>query len=186
MPEFNPALIPSRSPLPVVLTAAGILIVVAVAVLYFNPRKTAELSVTKVQIFAAHTETKALQGSTHIIGTNPHADDDLYVLVTVKLTDKLRLPLFIKDETAILTAPDHSIAEASAIQVPELPNSFTPHSRSCKSSPPNPSPATPRLRPASPLRAWSCSTSPEPRRRTGPTASPPPSRSTSSTNRRRR
>jgi len=125
MPEFNPALIPSRSPLPAILGAAGILIVIAAAVLYFNPRKTAELTVTKVQIFAAHTETKALPGTTHIIGSQQHADDDLYVVLTVRLTDKLRLPLFIKDETAVLTAPDHSVAESSAIQVPDLQNLYT-------------------------------------------------------------
>lgn len=125
MPEFNPSLIPSRSPLPAIFAAAGILILIAAAVLYFNPRKTAELSITRVQIYAAHTETKALPGTTHIIGTNQHADDDLYVLLTVKLTDKLRLPLFIKDETAVLTASDHSIAEASAVQIPDLPNLYT-------------------------------------------------------------
>jgi hypothetical protein len=125
MPEFNPSLIPSRSRLPAVLIASGILIVIAAAVIYFNPRKTAELTVTRVQVFAAHTETKAMPGSTHIIGTTPHADDDLYVLLTVKLTDKLRLPLFIKDETAILTAPDHTVADSSAIQIAELPNLYT-------------------------------------------------------------
>jgi hypothetical protein len=125
MPEFNPSLIPSRSPLPAILSAAGILIVIAAAVLYFNPRKTAEISITRVQIYAAHTETKAMEGSTHIIGANPHADDDLYVLLTVKLTDKLRLPLFIKDETAILTASDHSVADSSAIQVRDLQNLYT-------------------------------------------------------------
>ncbi|HEY5328649.1 MAG TPA: hypothetical protein VIJ79_02095 [Acidobacteriaceae bacterium] len=125
MPEFNPALIPTRSRLPSVLAAAGILIAIAAAVLYFSPHKTAELTITRVQIYAAHTETRAMQGSTHIIGTSPHADDDLYVLLTVKLTDKLRLPLFIKDETAILTAPDHSVADSSAIEVPDLPNLYT-------------------------------------------------------------
>ncbi len=125
MPEFNPALIPSRSPLPAILAAAGILIVIAAAVFYFNPHKTAELTITRVQIYAAHTETKAMPGTVHIIGANPHADDDLYVLLTVKLTDKLRLPLFIKDETATLTAPDHSVADSSAVQVPDLPNLYT-------------------------------------------------------------
>jgi hypothetical protein len=125
MPEFNPALIPSRSPLPSILAASGILIVIAAAVLYFNPRKTAELTVTRVQIYAAHTQTRAMPGTTHIIGTTEHADDDLYVLLTVKLTDKLRLPLFIKDETAILTAPDHTVADSSAIQVPDLQNLYT-------------------------------------------------------------
>jgi len=125
MPEFNPAMIPSRSPVPAILTAAGILIAIAAAVIYFSPHKTAELAITRVQIYAAHTETKAMAGSVHIIGANPHADDDLYVLLTVKLTDKLGIPLFIKDETAILTAPDHTVADSSAIEVGDMANLYT-------------------------------------------------------------
>jgi hypothetical protein len=125
MPELNLGPPRSRTPIKSIVISVVSLVAAAVAVFYFNPRTTAELTVTRVQIFAAHTESKAIQGGAHVIGTAPNADDDLYVLLTVKITDKLRLPLFIKDETAVLTAPDHSILEASAIQIPEFDNLYT-------------------------------------------------------------
>jgi hypothetical protein len=124
MPEFNPTLVPSPSKLPAIAIAAVVLIAAAGAFFYFNPSKPAEISVTGVQIYAAHTEMRAMKGGTHIIGAAPHMDNDLYIVLTVKLTDKDRAPLFIKDETAILTAPDHTILESSAIQKGELANVY--------------------------------------------------------------
>ncbi|MEO7029431.1 MAG: hypothetical protein ABI147_08500, partial [Acidobacteriaceae bacterium] len=114
MPTFN--VIETRSKLPSVLIASGVLVLIAVAVFHFNRDKKPELTVTRVQTYIARTELKAMKGSIHVIGTTPHVDNDLYVLLTVKLTDTTRQPLFIKDETSILTAPDHSILESSAVQ----------------------------------------------------------------------
>jgi hypothetical protein len=126
MPEFNPGLIPSRSPLPSILIAAGVLVAVAAAVFYLNPRKTADISVTRVQLYSAHTATTAMKSDIgrHIMGAASQPQDDLYVLLTVKVTDKLRLPLFIKDETAVLTASDHTVTEVSALQKQELANAY--------------------------------------------------------------
>jgi hypothetical protein len=126
MPEFNPGLIPSRSPVPAVLMAAGILIAIAAAIFYFNPHKTADISITRIQIYSAHSATKAAKSNSaaHIMGAASDAQDDLYVLLTVKLTDKLRLPLFIKDETAVLTAPDYSVTNVDALQSQELDNLY--------------------------------------------------------------
>jgi hypothetical protein len=126
MPEFNPSLIPTPSKLPAVLIAAGVLLAAAAAVFYFNPHKTADLSITRVQLYAAHSTTNATPSDAekHIMGSAASQQDDLYVLLTVKLTDKLRVPLFIKDETLVLTAPDHSIAEVSALQKQELANLY--------------------------------------------------------------
>jgi hypothetical protein len=125
MPEFNPTLVPSPSKLPAISIATAVLVAAAGAFFYFSPSKPAEISVTRVQVYAAHTEMQAMKGSTHIIGALPHIDNDLYVLLTVKLTDKDRAPLFIKDETAILTAPDHTILESSGIQKGDLANVYT-------------------------------------------------------------
>lgn len=124
MPELNLGPPPSRSPLPAVLISIAVLGAVAAAVFFLNPRKTAEVSVTKTQIYAARTETQAVKGGMHIIGAPARIDQDLYVLVTVKMTDKLRLPLFIKDETAVLTAPDNTILETSAVQKADLENVY--------------------------------------------------------------
>jgi hypothetical protein len=127
MPEFNPGLIPSRSRLPAILIAAGVLLAGAIAVFYFNPHETADVSVTRVQLYSAHTSTKAVNSNVdkHIMGAAAEAQDDLYVLLTVKVSDKLRLPLFIKDETAVLTAPDHTVTEVSALSKQELANLYT-------------------------------------------------------------
>src|ERR1700679_1578419 len=102
MPEFNPTLGPPPSKLPAIIIAAVVLIAVAGAFFYFSPRKTAEVTVTRAQVYAARSETKAMKGGTHIIGALQHVDNDLYIVLTVKVTDKDRAPLFIKDETAIL------------------------------------------------------------------------------------
>jgi hypothetical protein len=126
MPEFNPTLVPSRSKLPAISIAAAVLIVAAGAFFYFSSSKPAEITVTRVQVYAAHIEMKAMKGNgAHIIGAAPSVDNDLYIVLTVKLTDKDRAPLFIRDETAVLTAPDHSILESSAIQKGELANLYT-------------------------------------------------------------
>jgi hypothetical protein len=126
MPEFNPTLVPSRSKLPAISIAAAVLVVAAGAFFYFSSSKPAEITITHVQAYMAHTEMKAMKGDgAHIIGAAPSVDNDLYIVLTVKLTDKDRAPLFIRDETAVLTAPDHSILESSAIQKGELANLYT-------------------------------------------------------------
>jgi hypothetical protein len=126
MPEFNPTLVPSSSKLPAISIAAAVLLAVAGAIFYFSPSKPADITVTNVQVYAAHVEMKAMKGGgPHIIGTVPHVDNDLYIILTVKVADKIRFPLFIKDETAVLTAPDHSILESSATQKGDLANIYT-------------------------------------------------------------
>jgi hypothetical protein len=125
MPEFNPTLVPSPSKLPSIIIAAVVLLAAAGAFFYFSPSKPAEIGITRVQVYAAHVETKAMKGrGPHIIGAAPSVDNDLYIVLTVRLTDKDRAPLFIKDETAVLTEPDHSILESSAIQQGDLANLY--------------------------------------------------------------
>jgi hypothetical protein len=125
MSELNLGPPPSPSRLPAILLATASLLAAAAAVIYFNPHQAAELAVTRVQIYAAHTVTPFLKGESNLIGAVPHADDDLYIVLTAKITNKSRVPLFIESENAVLTAPDHSIAEASAIQKNDLANLYT-------------------------------------------------------------
>ncbi len=124
MPEFNPGLIPSPSRAPVIAIAAVVLAAIGAAVFYFNPHSIAETSVTRVQIYNARSETKAIRGTTNIIGAAAHVDNDLYVIVNLKVTDKLRLPIYIDGETAVITQPDHTVVEGDIIQKNELPNLF--------------------------------------------------------------
>jgi hypothetical protein len=61
---------PSEQPSPLkgALIAIAILAAVAAAVFYFTPRKTAELTIPNVQLYAAHTETTGRAGGMNIIG----------------------------------------------------------------------------------------------------------------------
>ena len=120
MAELNLGPPPTRNPLSAILSAASILIVAAAATFLLNPRKTADLAVTGVKVYDARVVTKGTANTssgngTTIVGSTGSVDQDLYVLVRLKLTDDLRLPLFIKDETLVLTAPDGSILTANPL-----------------------------------------------------------------------
>ena len=126
MPELNLGPPPNRSPLPAILSAAGILATAAAAVFLLNPHKTADLAVTDVKLYAARVETQATaNGGMHVVGTTGRVDKDLYVLVRIKLTDDLRLPLFVKNETLTLTAPDSSILTSEAMPPAQAASTFT-------------------------------------------------------------
>ena len=115
------------SPLKAVLIAAVILAIIAAAVVFLNPRKTAELSVTKVDTFAPHTQFRLTPGAVHVLGQAEASEDDLYVAATVKLEDKLRLPIFASSFGATLTAGDGTALEGTSIAArdwPRLETSF--------------------------------------------------------------
>jgi hypothetical protein len=121
MTDLNLGPAEERSYLPAILIAAAVLIVIAIAVFFLNPRKTADTSVTKVELYAPHTEFQATPGGSHIIGQGPSAEDDLYAVVTVSVTDDLRLPLFVDATSVTLTAPDGSQTEALGVPVSDYP-----------------------------------------------------------------
>jgi len=122
MPEFNQIETPSRRPAILIATAA--LILIAVAIYLYGRNRKPIASITGVQTYVASSELKAIRGTSNVIGALSHIDNDLYVLANVKLTDNTSQPLIIKDETGVLTAPDHSILESSAIQASELPQIY--------------------------------------------------------------
>lgn len=100
-----------------------VLAVTALAVFYLNPRRTADLTVTEVKIFAPHTPFKELQTeskSVHVLDQAPVSEDNLYVVATVRLTNKLRLPLFISGWNATLTLADGSIQEGTPVHTRDL------------------------------------------------------------------
>ncbi|MDE3105590.1 MAG: hypothetical protein KGK08_10485 [Acidobacteriota bacterium] len=108
------------------LLIAVIVLAIAAAVIFeFNPHATADVAVTHTAVFASHFD---LKGDTMLVNSDV-AQDDIYVLTTVRITDQLRLPLFLKDFTATLTPtnPDGSAAapiSTSAIEKPDLPNLY--------------------------------------------------------------
>jgi hypothetical protein len=121
-PELHLAPPPDRNTLtPRLLIAALVMLAIGVAVYFLNPRKTAELSVQKVDLFAPHTEFKEMPSASHIIGALPSSEDDVYVVATVRITDKLRLPIFLNGNSATLTTASGQTVEATMISALDLP-----------------------------------------------------------------
>ena len=87
-----------------------------------TPRSTADVFITRVDVFPAHTVFKS---ESNVVGEDP-SQDDLYALVTVRLTDRLHLPLFLKDITATLIPSDGTLPPAtSAVEHSQLDNLYT-------------------------------------------------------------
>jgi len=95
--------------------------VVIALVLRYTPHKTADTSVLRTAVYPAHTVFK----SNSILVGHDQVQDDLYVLTTVRIDDRLHLPLFLKDFTATLTTADGEELTTSATEQPDLPNLYT-------------------------------------------------------------
>ena len=112
---------------PALIISLFILAAVAAAIFYFNPHKISELKVTSVDTYAPHTTFGALEGATpaangmHVLsGAATSSEDNLYVIANVRMTDKLRLPLFISGATARVTLADGTQLESSLLSSSDL------------------------------------------------------------------
>ena len=103
-----------------ILAALAVLGVVAALLLYFTPHKTADVSITKTAVYPTHIIFKS---NSLVIGRDT-VEDNLYVLLTLHIEDRLRLPLFLKDFNATLTTPDAEPITTSAVEKPDLPNLY--------------------------------------------------------------
>lgn len=121
MSELNFAQPARRNLLAPVLIAFLILGLIIALLIRFTPHNTADLAILKITLYPTHTVYKA---ESLLVGRD-NVEDDLYVLTTVRVEDKLNLPLFIKDLTATLVTADGESIETSAIQKQDLPNLFT-------------------------------------------------------------
>lgn len=104
-----------RNFLPAIGVAVLVLIAIAVIVFLVYPRETAEISVDKVLTYSPHTELKPTPGSLHVLGAQAVAEDDLYVVAKLRITDKLRLPLFVTSTSVTLTGADGNAEQATAV-----------------------------------------------------------------------
>lgn len=126
---------PERRSYVVPILVVLVIVAAAFGLLYaFTPHRVAELSVTHTAILPTHTvfESKSI-----MVGARDQAQDDLYVVATVKIEDKLRLPIFIKDITGTLTTSDGAQVTASAAQKNDFESIYTsfPKLRSIVSTP---------------------------------------------------
>jgi hypothetical protein len=110
MSDLNLGPAPERNRTPAIFIAAFVLGIIAAFIYWFSPRTPAQLQVQKVELFAPHTETKAAQGNLHVLGTPSFSEDNLYVVVHMNITNKLRIPLFLNSPAATLTMPEGVVA----------------------------------------------------------------------------
>jgi len=104
-----------------VLLAFLILGITLALVMRFTPHKTADLDILHTTVYPAHTVFK---GESILVG-HDQGQDDLYVLTTLRITDGLRLPLFLKDFTATLTTGDGQEITTSAVEKDDFANLYT-------------------------------------------------------------
>jgi hypothetical protein len=110
-----------RNLLAPVLIAFVLLGIVIALVLRYTPHKTADLAITATSVYPAHTVFK----SDSILVGSDRAQDDLYVLATLRVQDRLNLPLFIKDFTATLVTADDEVLHTSATEKQDIPALLT-------------------------------------------------------------
>ena len=111
-----------RSPIVAVLLAIVIMVAVAVTVYLVIPHKITDLAVSKVDVYAPHTEFKASQGgSVQVLGQTAQSEDDLYVVAHINITNKLKQRVFISGWSATATFADGSTADSTLVARSELP-----------------------------------------------------------------
>src|ERR1700733_4965787 len=110
-----------RNLLAPVLLAFLILGIVLALLITFTPHRTADLTITHTAVYHVHTVLK----SHPIVVGNQHTEDDLYVLTTLRIDDRLHLPLFLKDFTATLTTGEGEQITTSAVEKQDLDNVYT-------------------------------------------------------------
>ena len=111
-----------------VAPAIIVVLIVAIAfagIYFFTPHRIADLTVTHTAILPTHTVFKAPSGGTKVVGAQDDSQDVLYVLTTVRIDDRLKLPIFIDDITGTLTAADDTVTGSSAIEKHEFDNLYT-------------------------------------------------------------
>jgi hypothetical protein len=108
-------------PVLAVVLAFIIMVLVAVTVYLVIPHKITALSVSKVDVFAPHTEFKASQNSMQVVGEPGQSEDDLYVVAHLNMTNKLHDRVFISGWSATVTFRDGSTEDSTLVAKSELP-----------------------------------------------------------------
>lgn len=121
MSELNFAQPARRNLLAPVLIAFLILGVAIALMLRYTPHSTAQLTILRTVVYPTHTDFK---GDSILVGRN-QAQDDLYVVTTVRIEDRLNLPLFIKDLRGTLVTADGEHIQTSAVQKQDFDNLYT-------------------------------------------------------------
>jgi len=107
--------------IPKLIIAGMVMTVIGAAVYLLNPSKTAQITVQKTAVFAPHTEFRQAPSSSHLIGAAPESENDVYVVATLRIEDKLRLPLFLSSISSTMTKDEGTTLDATVISPLDLP-----------------------------------------------------------------
>ena len=110
-----------RSFLVPALIALAVLALAFGGVYLYMPHRVADLSVTHMAILPTHT---VFHTDTKLVGAQPDAQDVVYVLATVRIDDRLHVPLFISDFTGTMTTADGAEVTGTALQKGDLDNVY--------------------------------------------------------------
>lgn len=121
MPEIRLAQPAPRNLLAPVLIAFVILGIAIALLVRFTPHRVADLEITRTAIYPSHL---VFNSGSMVVGRG-ETEDDLYVLANLRITDRLNLPLFLKDFTATLTTAEGETFNSSAAEKTDLPNTYT-------------------------------------------------------------
>ncbi len=113
---------PARRNLLAPVLIAFLLLGIAIAlVIRSTPARAVNLTLSQTALYPTHTVFK----SDSIVVGSDMAEDNLYVLTTLRVDDPLHLPLILKDFTATITMADDTQITTSAAQEKDLPNIYT-------------------------------------------------------------
>jgi hypothetical protein len=111
-----------RSYLSPILVALAVLIGAGVAAYLYFPHHTADLTITHTAVVPTHTE---IETGSKEVGHQTEVEENLYVLTTLRIDDKLRDPLFISDITSTLTTTDDAVTTEGAVEKNDLNAIYT-------------------------------------------------------------
>lgn len=103
------------------LIAIAVLAILIVGIYLYVPHSTADLTVTHLAVLPEHT---VFNSDSKVVGQQARFDDDLYILATVRVDNRLRVPLTLDDITGAITAPDGAESNTAALQKRDLPNLY--------------------------------------------------------------
>lgn len=121
MPDLSFSQAERRSYAVPAVIALAVLAVFAGFLLWRTPLRTADVTVTRTATLPTHT---VFAVNTKLVGAHDSAEDAFYVLATVHIHNRLRVPLYISDITGVLTAPDDAALSTSAIEKSDLPSLY--------------------------------------------------------------
>jgi hypothetical protein len=86
------------------------------------PHRMADAAVTHLAVYPVHT---VLSTGSRLVGAGDQAQDDLYVLATIHIDNRLHIPLFLSDFTATYTAADDTVTQTGALEERDFADVFT-------------------------------------------------------------